>query len=277
MALMFPSTFQTPRDPRFLAGPSAERAERLAFESFHRQLGNRWWVFYDRVVMAGEDEGRIDFVLINRAIGVVLAATGAPWSDPDAAVAISAIRDALRSRGFEDRFHGHLPVVAVSVSPEAPGDLEALIEAAFASSKPLTIAEGGWADDVAEMLMLPGDLPRDLPGDLDDRHLPASACAKTSVRIYPVERRLDEETADDIAIPALPAGVQRARVTTRSFRHLPSQRGAAVLALLVLGPVILLFTALLAWSDPAQDSGAAPLAAGSRPQSGVEAGSGGRS
>jgi hypothetical protein len=71
-------------------------------------------------------------------------------ASPDEAAA--AMRRMLREAGFEDRFIGRLPIVALTVRPSRAGELRRRVAEAFARQSPLTIPGTAWVEFVVDLL-----------------------------------------------------------------------------------------------------------------------------
>lgn len=142
------SSAAPPDGTRSEGGPSG--GARLA-EPLARALGRDWRCLADAVVRAWGEEGRVDVVALHPARGVALLGLVEEGEEASPGEAAEAFRVMLRDDGFERRFPGHLPVVALTSSPTAGGPLAEAIRAAFDDVPPSTVA-AGWLDWVAQRL-----------------------------------------------------------------------------------------------------------------------------
>jgi hypothetical protein len=189
MALMSPREFPA----RDLVA-AAEDA--LIFDALRTGPDDAWWVFYDRIVQAGGETGRIDFVLLHAQRGVLCLAVAGADLEIDAASAESAVATMLREAGFPGLF-GELPTIAaLAVAPDRADGLAARIEAALPVRSDGGPSDADWPDDpdwvewVADRLAVASDLAPDPP---------------------PPPETTDEETADDGAMVAPRRPVSRHR------------------------------------------------------------------
>jgi hypothetical protein len=149
MALMF---------PRELTGPRAtDDDERRVYEALKRELDDRWWVFYDRTIVAHGEAGRIDFVLVHPARGIALLAVAGEDVEIAEEPAREAMRDMLTGAGFQDLF-GSVPAISVlRADPIRLDGLGSRVDDAFATSPPATPGDRDWVEWVADRLSRPDD------------------------------------------------------------------------------------------------------------------------
>jgi hypothetical protein len=149
MPLMFPRELSAAR--------STDDGERRVYEALKRDLDDRWWVFYDRIVVAHGEEGRIDFILMHHERGLALLAVVGEDVDIAEEPAREAVREMLRGAGFGDLF-GSLPAIAVvRADPARLDGLGRRVDAAFGSGPPAPPRDRDWVEWVADRLSRPGD------------------------------------------------------------------------------------------------------------------------
>jgi hypothetical protein len=197
-----------------------------------RELDDRWWVFYDRTVVAHGEEGRIDFILMHRDRGLALMAVVGEDIEIAEEPAREAVRDMLGGAGFGDLF-GSLPAIAVVRAD--PARLEGLgrrVDAAFGAGPPAPPRDSDWVEWVADRLSRPGDLDTSAA-------TPAAFTDGSGRPAAPVKARARPEEADEDAGPGFTGPVRRQSVAVG---------GAAAL--------ILLAAIVIAW--PSGERHAAP-------------------
>lgn len=113
-------------------------------------LPPEWILLLERRI----DGTPVDVVLIHPNIGVALVDL-APHS-PEAA--LDGLRTRLEREDFGHFFPGDLPLVAVSIAEDEIDAIGERLAAAFDAAPLLAIADGDWADAVAELLLLPSDV-----------------------------------------------------------------------------------------------------------------------
>jgi hypothetical protein len=123
------------------------------FDRLAGDFDDDWEIFADPTIRARGEEGRVDFVLVNPRLGVALVGL---FDDGEAEAsseeAAAAMREMLREAGFEDRFVGRLPIVALTLRPDRAGELRRRVAEGFARQAPLSIPGAAWAEFVAERL-----------------------------------------------------------------------------------------------------------------------------
>jgi len=113
-------------------------------------LEQEWVVLGDFCFVARGKEIPVDFIALHPRKGVALIDV-ATEGDP---VAPRLFRLLLRSRGFEQRFPGYLPIAHLRLrSSEAP-QLSAHLEQAFSAESPIGVAADGWIREASRLLTL---------------------------------------------------------------------------------------------------------------------------
>src|SRR4051812_12967019 len=147
MALMFPRVFRT-----------GEAGERLVYEALRVELDDRWWVFHDRTIVAAGEEGRVDFVVMNRDRGLGLLAVVEGDEEIAEEPAREALRTMLRERGFEGVFGKLPPIVVLALDSARLDDAGGQVRRRLADTPSPTLADLDWVEWVADLLARPGDL-----------------------------------------------------------------------------------------------------------------------
>ncbi len=132
--------------------------ERRVHALLARRLDDSWQIAHGATIRAGGESGRVEFVLLHRQRGVALVGLIENGDEADPEAAVAAMRAMLRDLGFERRFPGHLPVVALALTPSETDRAVDLIDRAFAESAaaPAGVSDPGWVDWLAARL---GDAP----------------------------------------------------------------------------------------------------------------------
>jgi hypothetical protein len=131
---------------------SAATAEAVVHERLARDFDDDWEIFADPMIRARGEEGRVEFVLVNPRLGVALVGLVEDEAEASPEEAAAAMREMLREAGFEDRFIGRLPIVALVARPEKAGELRRRVAEGFARQKPLSIPGSTWAEFVIDRL-----------------------------------------------------------------------------------------------------------------------------
>ncbi len=110
-----------------------------------------WHCIANAVIRAYGEEGPVDLLALKAGRGAALVGFLEPGQEASAEEAAEAFRTMLRDLGFEQRFPGELPVVALAVPRESASALAQTIEAAFAST-PWPSLPAGWVEWIVERL-----------------------------------------------------------------------------------------------------------------------------
>ena len=241
--------------------------ERRLHALLARRLDDSWQVVHGATIRAGGESGRIEFVLLHRTHGVALVGLLGAGDEADPEAAVAAMQAMLRDLGFERRFRGHLPVVALALAPSDADRAVGLIDRAFAeAAAPVGIPDPGWVDWLAARL---GVAPE------GDAHVTASAAAPSR----PAAPSLHPPSRDDAwrITPDAPAAAAaddprvRLAVDDEPLLDLrrPAQRsfllpGMALAACVVAG-VLAGMAVMSHGNGPAPHGAAAPPAGGAAP------------
>jgi hypothetical protein len=112
------------------------------------------WTLLRHRRIGDEQAESVEVVLVHPEIGIALV-DEAP-RDPDSSV--RRLREYLDGQRFGEFFQGDLPIVALSIAPDALETSGEQLAAAFEAAPRLSIADADWADAVIELLMVPDDL-----------------------------------------------------------------------------------------------------------------------
>ena len=133
-----------------LAGNGIAEAERVLLARF-KALDDDWIVLEGVTIETAEESGRVDFVLLNDRLGIVVAAALAPGEEASVEEGALALRAMLDQRGVSRGFGGAVPIVGLALDPAGLRDPETVLRRAFDPEPPLT-AERGWSRRVAALL-----------------------------------------------------------------------------------------------------------------------------
>lgn len=134
------------------AGAPIVTAERILFERLSRELNSGWTVIHDCAVHAHDNEGTVEFVLINGSYGLALLGIAEPDEEAAPDLAITAMRTMLNEIGFTRRFRGDLAIVARTLRPDETGGLADIVEALFAKRAVSTVNDPTWPEWLVEHL-----------------------------------------------------------------------------------------------------------------------------
>lgn len=110
-----------------------------------------WRCLTDARIRAYGEEGPVDLVALHPDRGVALIGFLAEGEEASPEEAREALRTMLRDQGFEQRFAGDLPIVALPLLRAARSQLGAAVERAFAGMPAPTVPPG-WIDWLVERL-----------------------------------------------------------------------------------------------------------------------------
>lgn len=110
-----------------------------------------WHCIANAVIRAHGEEGPIDLLALKPECGVALVGFLEPGQEASTEEAHDAFRTMLRDLGFEQRFSGELPIVALALPRGSVAALPRTIGAAFASTSPPSLPDG-WVDWLVERL-----------------------------------------------------------------------------------------------------------------------------
>lgn len=110
-----------------------------------------WRCLPRALIRANGDEGYVDLAALNATRGVALVALLEPDEEASPEEARAALLAMLAQEGFERRFAGELPVVALAQRRAEADQLAAAVERAFAALPPVGFAED-WVEWLAERL-----------------------------------------------------------------------------------------------------------------------------
>jgi hypothetical protein len=141
--------------PQLFPGEVGEDA--AVFGALRTQLDDEWYVFYGRELIIGDEQGRLDFILLHRECGVAIIAVDVPDAAIDAAPTVAIMRRYLDELGFAALFARLPSVVVLGVVPPLDGLRDALLDrfAALPLSRP---ADPDWVEWLADRLTVAADL-----------------------------------------------------------------------------------------------------------------------
>ncbi|HEX7967582.1 MAG TPA: hypothetical protein VF502_05140 [Stellaceae bacterium] len=110
-----------------------------------------WRCLIDALIRAYGEEGPVDVVALHADHGVALIGFLAEGEQASPGEASEALRAMLCDEGFERRFAGELPIVALSLPRAARSQLVTAVDRAFAGMPAPTVPPG-WIDWLVERL-----------------------------------------------------------------------------------------------------------------------------
>ncbi|HWI26823.1 MAG TPA: hypothetical protein VN668_07610 [Stellaceae bacterium] len=133
------------------AEAAPEHVERERREPPPPALIPGWRCLPRALIRANGEEGYVDLAALNAVRGVVLVALLEPDEEASPEEARTAFLAMLEQEGFERRFPGELPVVALAQRRAEADQLAAAVDRAFAALPPVSFAEE-WVEWLAERL-----------------------------------------------------------------------------------------------------------------------------
>jgi hypothetical protein len=115
------------------------------------ELGLDWTVLAGLVFDGPTHPMTLDFIALHPRRGVALidAVTASDQTLPP------SFRMLLRSRGFERRFPGYLPIVHFRVHADEAEQLEVRLDQAFAAESVIRVTDGAWIEAMCTLLAIP--------------------------------------------------------------------------------------------------------------------------
>lgn len=110
-----------------------------------------WHCIANAVIRAHGEEGPIDLMAVKPECGVALVGFLESGQEASTEEARDAFRTMLRDLGFEQRFPGELPIVALALPRGSVAALPRMIDAAFDATSPPSLADG-WVEWLIERL-----------------------------------------------------------------------------------------------------------------------------
>lgn len=131
-------------------------------------LPDPWIVLQDCAICAAATDGPAAFILLHPRFGA--AVVDGPAGTPERVVA--PLRRVLAAPRFSQRHPGRLPVLALTIPVAEEARLAERLAEAFAALPPCTIADPGWCDSAASLL-LEGDAAPPAPASAPARAAPS--------------------------------------------------------------------------------------------------------
>jgi hypothetical protein len=184
-----------------------EREPQTAFEVALTGLDESWLILAG-LQIGPKDEIAADYVALHPARGIALIDLASNTrNDP---------KDRLRrllsdSQYFTFHYPGVLPVVRLVVEATDAATIADRLEAAFAEAPAITIAKGGWANAVSDMLTgrvrgtrLPAHAMTERPEHLTQRHENTTSALDLDAWKYAPWRRPNDRPGHDTAVSEMP-------------------------------------------------------------------------
>ena len=194
--------------------PAEAGADAAVFDALRTQLDDEWYVFYGRELTVGDEQGRLDFILLHRECGVAIIAVDVPDAAIDAAPTVAIMRRYLDELGFVALFARPPSVVMLGAMRPLEGLRDALLDR-FAAAPPSRPADPDWVEWLADRLTVAADLTTTDVAPVEE------VFGETEPDFRDVAPSLDDAAAADLPHPMTVPASDRALV-----------RGLGVLTLL---------------------------------------------